>query len=227
LNPQTIACNTLSTAFADVPTVQKSNPNPKVQKSNPNPNPNFNPNPNPQIQKSAVKYNPNLSSINGNNAVVKRSGISKTRRSLHETTLRQNQTLSNKNINNNNNINNNDNKNNDNNNNNNDNNKYNNNDSNKNNNNNNSSTYNKWFEASGDPCIVHNVDNEDMNEGSWFFAPYKCRYHFYTKPELNQCLAFRNITHIHFHGDSMSRDIYLYVARYLGISVCIYTYTHI
>jgi hypothetical protein len=83
---------------------------------------------------------------------------------------------------------------------------------------NNSSTYNKWFEASGDPCIVRNVDNEDMKEGSWFFAPYKCKYHFYTKPELNRCLALKNISHIHFHGDSMSRDIFLYVARYLGVS---------
>ena len=75
-----------------------------------------------------------------------------------------------------------------------------------------------WFEASGDPCIIKDGDPEDGGESSWFFAPYTCRYHFYTKVELHQCLKAKGISHIHFHGDSMSRDLYLYVARYLGVS---------
>jgi hypothetical protein len=77
--------------------------------------------------------------------------------------------------------------------------------------------HNSWFEASGDPCIVQHTELEDNLERSWFFAPYECRYHFYTKPELHQCLKSQSISHIHFHGDSMSRELFLYVSRYLGV----------
>ena len=77
--------------------------------------------------------------------------------------------------------------------------------------------HNSWFEASGDPCIVQHIEPEDNGERSWFFAPYECRYHFYKKPELHQCLKSQNISHIHFHGDSMSRELFLYVSRYLGV----------
>ena len=74
-----------------------------------------------------------------------------------------------------------------------------------------------WFEASGDPCIVQNKEAEEIGEKSWFFAPYECRYHFYKKQELQHCMNVQNITHIHFHGDSMSRDLFVYVANYLGV----------
>lgn len=74
-----------------------------------------------------------------------------------------------------------------------------------------------WFEASGDPCIVQNGEAEEMGEKSWFFAPYQCRYHFYKKSELQHCMNVQNISHIHFHGDSMSRDLFVYVANYLGV----------
>ena len=77
--------------------------------------------------------------------------------------------------------------------------------------------HNNWFEASGDPCVVRHVDPEDNGEKSWFFAPYECRYHFYQKSELHQCLKVQNISHIHFHGDSMSRELFLYVSRFLGV----------
>lgn len=77
--------------------------------------------------------------------------------------------------------------------------------------------HNSWFEASGDPCIVQHIEAEDNGERSWFFAPYECRYHFYKKPELHQCLKSQNISHIHFHGDSMSRELFLYVSKYLGV----------
>ena len=72
--------------------------------------------------------------------------------------------------------------------------------------------------ASGDPCIIRSPDQEEMEEPSWFYAPYNCRYHFYTKFELHQCFQIKNIRHIHFNGDSMSRDLFAYFARYLGIS---------
>jgi hypothetical protein len=42
------------------------------------------------------------------------------------------------------------------------------------------------------------------------------RYHFYSRPQLRRCLRAKNISHIHLHGDSMSRDFYALVTRYLG-----------
>jgi hypothetical protein len=74
-----------------------------------------------------------------------------------------------------------------------------------------------WYEASGDPCIVNNNSPEELGSRYWFYAPYTCRYHFYTPSELHQCMKAKNITHIRSHGDSMSRDLYAYICTYLGV----------
>jgi hypothetical protein len=71
---------------------------------------------------------------------------------------------------------------------------------------------------SGDVCAVRNIDNEDSGyTGQWIFAPYTCKYHIYSRPELHQCLHAQNITHIQFQGDSMSRDLFGTVTGYLGV----------
>ena len=64
---------------------------------------------------------------------------------------------------------------------------------------------------------MKNVDPEDRDLSRLFYAPYKCRYKFYVKEELQMCLKIKNITHIHFQGDSMSRDLFAAVSSYLGV----------
>lgn len=74
--------------------------------------------------------------------------------------------------------------------------------------------------ASGNPCIHVSADHsEDMGSSSWFYAPYSCRYHFYTRDELQQCFAAQGIRHIHFQGDSMSRDLFGVVSKYVGVEL--------
>ena len=82
--------------------------------------------------------------------------------------------------------------------------------------------------ASGDPCILHRLHaqyntNEPLAEdtsgsANWYYAPYACRYHFYSAAEAGQCLRARSIRHIHFMGDSMSRDLYAAVQKVLGVA---------
>lgn len=80
-----------------------------------------------------------------------------------------------------------------------------------------------WWEASGDPCQSRHQYQEFKNS-PWtkplymFFAPYRCKYHFYTLPEMKQCLKDKGINHIHFTGDSMSRDLFSFITRYLNVS---------
>jgi hypothetical protein len=73
-----------------------------------------------------------------------------------------------------------------------------------------------WFEASGDPCLVNFVPVED-DRAHWFYAPYTCKYHFYSATERHQCLADQQLTHIHVAGDSMARDFFDYLSDYLGV----------
>lgn len=73
-----------------------------------------------------------------------------------------------------------------------------------------------WFEASGNPCSVRSETAEDGGQHYWFYAPYSCRYRFYTKKEAALCLRHRNISHIHLSGDSMSRDLLSFVTQFLG-----------
>lgn len=77
-----------------------------------------------------------------------------------------------------------------------------------------------WLEASGNPCI-HVAHNhvEDMNSSAWFYAPYTCKYHFYSRAELHKCFADKAIHHMHFQGDSMSRDLFTVVSQYLGVTM--------
>lgn len=72
--------------------------------------------------------------------------------------------------------------------------------------------------ASGNPCMHVSVP-EDAKSGHWFYAPYSCKYHFYTRSEIHQCLESKKIWHIHFQGDSMSRDLFHVVSRYLGVDL--------
>lgn len=78
----------------------------------------------------------------------------------------------------------------------------------------------EWKQASGNPCIhVDAGHHEDMGSSSWFYAPYDCKYHFYTRVELHQCFSAQKIHHIHFQGDSMSRDLFATVSKYLGVEM--------
>ena len=42
---------------------------------------------------------------------------------------------------------------------------------------------------------------------SWYYAPYRCKYHIYEFPDVKECLEHLNIRHMHFNGDSMSRYV--------------------
>lgn len=75
-----------------------------------------------------------------------------------------------------------------------------------------------WSTASGDPCIINSHKGEEGGHRHYFYAPYACKYHFFTGSEARHCLAQSNRTHIHFQGDSMSRDLFSAVASYLGVS---------
>lgn len=73
--------------------------------------------------------------------------------------------------------------------------------------------------ASGNPCLFTNGSGhvEEKGDGHWFFSPYHCKYHFYTKAEVMKCFAHHSIHHLHFLGDSMSRELFTAVARFLGV----------
>jgi hypothetical protein len=74
-----------------------------------------------------------------------------------------------------------------------------------------------WFEASGDPCVIDSDRQpEDLGKTYWFYAPYKCKYHFYTKSEANACFAKKHIHHIMFNGDSMTRELFGAFGAYVG-----------
>lgn len=80
-------------------------------------------------------------------------------------------------------------------------------------------TDSSWFEASGNPCIHAGAsENEELGTSHWFFAPYQCKYHFYPRHQLHQCLQDTGITHMHFQGDSMSRELFGMVSKYLGVA---------
>jgi hypothetical protein len=77
--------------------------------------------------------------------------------------------------------------------------------------------------ASGDPCMLGKTrlryENKSEEEAlnHWFYSPYGCRYHFYTEAELGRCFARKKITHLHFQGDSMTRDLFAAVQKILGV----------
>lgn len=74
-----------------------------------------------------------------------------------------------------------------------------------------------WFEGSGNLCLVVDTDPEDNGKKNWVWAPYRCQYHVYQRPTVLKCLKEKEITHINFQGDSMSRDLFMYVISYLGV----------
>lgn len=77
----------------------------------------------------------------------------------------------------------------------------------------------QWRWASGNPCMHAGQDQrEELGMRHWFFAPYTCKYHFYHREDLHQCLKDLHINHMHFQGDSISRDFFALVSRYLGVS---------
>lgn len=71
--------------------------------------------------------------------------------------------------------------------------------------------------ASGNPCIESSLP-EEFNERHWFYAPYHCQYHFYTRKDLLQCLTTKQLTHMHFQGDSITHELFTMISRYLGIT---------
>jgi hypothetical protein len=75
----------------------------------------------------------------------------------------------------------------------------------------------QWFEASGDPCLINSRAPEEDQQTHWFYAPYTCKYHFYSGMELHKCLLDKNLSHIHMAGDSMSRDLFTFISLYLGV----------
>lgn len=75
----------------------------------------------------------------------------------------------------------------------------------------------EWFEGSGNLCLCSDHDPEDGGKKHWIWAPYRCQYHIYQRPTLLKCLKAKEITHIHFQGDSLSRDLFMYVTMYLGV----------
>jgi hypothetical protein len=75
----------------------------------------------------------------------------------------------------------------------------------------------QWHEASGDPCLINSKDAEEAGQTHWFYAPYTCKYHFYSTMELHQCLLDQNLSHIHVAGDSLSRDLFSFISLYLGV----------
>jgi hypothetical protein len=88
-----------------------------------------------------------------------------------------------------------------------------------------SSSSSSWYEASGNPCVINSDiadEAEDGGQSHWFYAPYSCRYHFYTQEESFRCLADKNISHIHVAGDSMSRDFLSYLCQYFGENLFIH-----
>lgn len=84
---------------------------------------------------------------------------------------------------------------------------------------NNQSTFRHAY-ASGDPCLINaNVLSLSAEENAvqhYYYAPYQCKYHFYTRKEVDRCFLEENITHIHMQGDSMSRDLFSTVINYFG-----------
>jgi hypothetical protein len=75
----------------------------------------------------------------------------------------------------------------------------------------------QWHEASGDPCLINSKDAEEAGQTHWFYAPYTCKYHFYSTMELHKCLLDQDLSHIHVAGDSMSRDLFSFISLYLGV----------
>ena len=81
----------------------------------------------------------------------------------------------------------------------------------------------QWFEASGDPCVVYNFDNEEEGTGRWFYAPYRCKYHIYSKESVHQCFKNKSITHLQVclvssHKAHIFVDIRLFYAATNGYS---------
>lgn len=75
-----------------------------------------------------------------------------------------------------------------------------------------------WYHASGNPCMFDKMDEKEYGgSGHWFYAPYRCKYHFYTRDEAYQCFKALDITHIHIHGDSMARELFYIISKFLGI----------
>jgi hypothetical protein len=73
----------------------------------------------------------------------------------------------------------------------------------------NSSSSGRWVEASGNPCLLRSkASAEELGKAHWFYAPYQCRYHFYTQAEARQCFHRKGIKNVLMVGDSMVRDLF-------------------
>lgn len=73
-----------------------------------------------------------------------------------------------------------------------------------------------FYHASGNPCILSH-EKEEFGSGHWFYAPYHCKYHFYQREEIMKCFDAVGVTHVHVHGDSISRELFSVISRYMGI----------
>ena len=91
----------------------------------------------------------------------------------------------------------------------------------------------QWTEASGDPCFIRskyknkNLDKkkdkdkdkhvnmeEELRAAHWFYAPYQCRYHFYTPNEAVQCFQHKRIHNVLMIGDSINRDLFHWLTEF-------------
>lgn len=52
------------------------------------------------------------------------------------------------------------------------------------------------LEAQGSPCVVNSHMPEENGNSHYFFAPYKCKYYFFTRKEAVRCLVETNNTHL-------------------------------
>ena len=59
---------------------------------------------------------------------------------------------------------------------------------------------------------------QDNAAGAITFKPYKCRFKMYSAAEARACLSEKGVNHIHFQGDSMSRDLYSQMGSFLGVN---------
>ena len=63
------------------------------------------------------------------------------------------------------------------------------------------------------------VQAEERSHGRWVWASRRCRRVHLTRHTARKCLASRGRLRIHLHGDSQSRDLYVALARFLGLPV--------
>ena len=80
-----------------------------------------------------------------------------------------------------------------------------------------------WMEASGDPCLIRSKSTdktenmeEELRAAHWFYAPYQCRYHFYSPSEAARCFQHKSIKNVVMIGDSITRDLFNWLTAFFN-----------